>query len=253
MDVKNDIQNICILARKIGAVLMTIGMLANAAGCGNALEQRIELAEKLLEEKYGIPFEVYAQQTHSFAESDIYKIKAYAEEDSELRFEGEVYTDSNYIEDEYIGRLIGQSVEQKMSENINNYLKRYEIIVLPSDKYAESNDINITIEEYLREKPEVHFLVYLIVDVEEVVDMSAQSQYDALQKLFADMPKLNGKLKVFYATEEELQHVKEYKDRMTKIDAEYSDIMEEVHSIDIFFTNSNLNISYEEFKKEFSK
>lgn len=232
---------------------MSVGVLLTQLGYGEIIEKRKQLGLELLKEKYHMPFILYGMQIKTFANPDIYIIYAYPVNDVNLKFKAEIFADSRYMNDEYIGKKVSCDIEMQMKKKIACYISNFEIFVIAGDKYCNITNPDIEIQDYLIANPKGRFSVYLLADLDEIVNFSATRQYDMLVHIFDDIPDMSGSVKLYYSLNEDIQRAKEYKKNMTRIDYDFIEIVDKSKCIRSYFENNVLELKMEKFAIELDK
>jgi len=78
-------------------------------------DERAEMAEKLLEEKYGGEYVVYSVgNSWGTSTNNTFTALCYEKSEPTVRFEAKVAKDGSYMHDEYVSRKVSNKMEEKM-------------------------------------------------------------------------------------------------------------------------------------------
>lgn len=187
---------------------MTVSALG-LSGCENSKEEWKQQAKELLSEKYGEEFEILSLgESYGNDGNKTYTVICAPEEDGTCRFEAKIEKDGSYFQDGYISTLISNDMEQRFSEKIRVYADSFYIHVAPGSKFVDSENTEMTLEEFLQENPKNRFAVYVAVN--ETAEEEKSKILEAVQEVLDMQKAISGSLDVSFLPEEKLDELQEY-------------------------------------------
>lgn len=182
---------------------------------------RIKRAEELLKEKYCEDFVVYQYVGQGMLD-DFYTVNAYAFSHPEMPFNAYVALDGSSVSDEYFTKILCEKMAQKMMENMVGISGDFYIHIQPMLMSSTESDIQISVEEYLKNNPFNFYTVYVYSDLKEKLTDLYVKIRDSLSKI----GKIDGNLMLYEMSSEKISEVQEYVDTHTRIYGEHDDMTE---------------------------
>ena len=205
------------------AVMLAASMLL--CGCGHKKEKGI--AKKLLEEKYGEPFEV-TWYRGSEAGKKYYAVTARAKAWRDLPFEANIDNDGSRVSDSYVCRRVCAELSDRINDRLSERLP-YDTFVhaefLSSDSTCQYQDIDP--EEFMTVL-EPYNLCYVYIHVSSR-DKEDENIVSAVADAVSDMPYLNGNVTVYYSDKDTIKDVRRYIRINDRLYDSYFDIVERSH------------------------
>ncbi|RNC99081.1 hypothetical protein [Lysinibacillus halotolerans] len=172
------------IKRLLGSVVIGIFMLS-LFGCNAVDENQAQTVEELLEERYGIEFEVSAIGNR-YGNGESFKLEAIANplNNKNINFNVFLKKDGESVVDNFMARLISSKINKVLKEELNKIGVESESFILTNDKYlsVDITDPNIEIADYVEQVGTEYFICYTIVKESE--NMDPLSFESALKTIF---------------------------------------------------------------------
>ena len=238
---------------QIGGLVIAMAALMNFTSCLRALNKtNAGDIERLLQEKYGIEFQVISIGNR-LASPSMDTVTAYCSPKNNNRvvFEAKMNTNNELVSDNFPNRVIDVQAE----DYIENYFHKYGFSVSANVHIFQlTDDIDFRTANYLqilKNTPDVGFSIYVAVcetddtrKLYEVLSSLLTSYYRHNKSIHIGMDLWHMSVESYKTCEEELQGIPS--------PSEYIYIKHSpIGSASILMTNGTLNVSYEEFNKKF--
>lgn len=240
---------------KLGVILMVMASMLGLSGCtelGSSKPKEVQLAEKMLKEKYNEEFVVYSIGGRwGTLTNSTFAVVCSPADNPDLKFKAEVEKNGAYMHDEYVSRRVSTLIEEALVKSLKDTVNKFVLKVSAGSKSIDSDNSSMSIEEFLKEKPNEKFVVDVIIDKNSLDGVSGKTLYSSLNSMLDTVPKLSGAIEVYFVTDDILQSSKNYLKEHANTDSEFDDILKNSSSIYSQFGDGVLNMSQEEFEAKF--
>jgi len=234
------------IIKKIAGVLIMATVTTNLTGCIMTKNQMMNQAGELLEQKYDEQFNVLECYGRMNFDGD-YEVVAASQEHPDVLFEAKVLKKDLFLSDEYVTSRVCRSMEEQILQNLGDLPGYLFVKVQAISKSIDSDNADITMEEYLKLKDNNRFVVYLHYSPTQ---KNVQKVYETMESIFCELGKINGTIQLYIVEENILKQVQEHLDELPKIDEAYRDILKDIDRISIPFENGKMQMTEEEFMME---
>jgi hypothetical protein len=222
-------------------------------GSGSKGEAK-KLAKDLLQEKYEDEFVVYSiGNSWGTLTEDTFTALSYEKNSPTVRFEATVAKDGSYLIDEYIRRKISDEMEKRMLDVMQNSSFNIGLKVGPDIKIVDSNNTNMTVEEYMKLAPNLGFRFYVVTDAKNLSDNEARELVDVLSRSVQEYSNINGSMDLYFSSTSTLDQFNDYIKKNPNADSGMFEILEEANHEQHDITNSTLELTAEELLKTLRK
>lgn len=212
-------------------------------GCNGEKSQE-EMAISLLNSKYNDYFEIENIQSQNYLEK-YYTVVAYQIDNPDMLFTAQVDADGAGISDNYVSKKLCERLSDKIAQNLDELQGIHYIFCEPMIEVTVLDDVNITVEEYMKLSPKNQFVIYLNYSPEAA---TAEQTYIALQNILKGAECVSGQIQLYIMEEDMLKNVQDYVENNAALYDEYDDMVEQYLAGILDVENGKL-INTEEVKK----
>lgn len=222
--------------------------VTNLIGCQEMQQERVQLAQRMLADKYQEEFVVYSQgKSYGTEANNTFTVIAYPEMQKDLKFEAEIEKEGAYMFDQYVSRKISAKIEQQVEKVLASEIDDFEVKIGASNKVTDTVDSNISIEEFVQLEDSLQFAAYIVVNKNEIEKMETQQLYTLISDIYRNIPNIKGSVRLYFTTIDKIDLVHDYLNETANMDEGFKDIVGKEKNIYLQIDNSRLINSYEEF------
>lgn len=222
--------------------------ITNLMGCQEMQQERVQLAQQLLADKYQEEFVVYSQgRSYGTAANNTFTVIAYPEMQKDIKFAAEIEKEGAYMFDQYVSRKVSAKIEQQVEKVLASEIKDFAVKIGASNKVTDTVDSNISIEEFIQLEDSVQFAAYIVVNKQEIEKMETQHLYTLISEIYGNIPDIKGSVRLYFTTADKIDLVHDYLNETANMDEGYKDIVGKEKNVYLQIDNSRLINSYEEF------
>lgn len=200
-------------------------------------------ATRLLEEKYGEPFEIVEVFTPS-PTSGNYKVGAHPRSAPELIFNATVAMDGSSLTDGYVCRCVSAKIENQMRENLDGLEGDFLVKAGAAVKTIDSTDTGMSIAEYQAGRPALGYAIYLVYFPGAT---GASEIYNTISHSFDGLNELHGNLYLYITDDSTLEAVQKLFAQTANADSRFDDLVADSGCVQIAFENGTLAIDQQTF------
>lgn len=169
-------------------------------------EKRESHAKAALEMKYRKEFEITKIYSLKF-DKGYYEVQAYMIGEPEIRFLAAVDMDNDRVSDSYVEKRICKMISQKIAENLDGLPGYYYLYTYALGPQPLSDDIDISIQDYVLLDSYNSFQIELFVSPEAADD---KSMYRSIVKMFEGLKFLAVNVTLYFTNEEGITDIQAY-------------------------------------------
>lgn len=242
---------------KLGVIFMLLTSMLGLVGCSgkeNKKPKEAKTAEKMLKEKYNEEFVTYSVGGRwGTLTNSTFTVICSPKDNSDLKFKTEIDKDGAYMLDEYVSRKVSAKVEESLTKSLKGTVESFAIKVGATNKSIDSNNSNISIEEYLKTKGDPGFAVYVVVEKDSLKGVSSDVLYNTLNSMLDSIPKFKGSMRIYFATKDVLNETSAYLKENANIDSNFQEILKDSKNIYSQINKGILQIPLDEFEIKFKE
>lgn len=220
--------------------------MAALTACSMKSEEYEEQMCSMLEEKYGEEFAV-AEYLGLERMENRYEAVCYSQAYPDILFEAQAAADGSYLTDEYIAARVCRKIEDKILDNMGSASGYIELKVQAVSKTVNSQDADMSVENFVKMKNGNRFAVYMHYCP---VEKNAENVYKSLENSLNGMECLSGNIQLYPVGEETLKAVGNYLTENAKLYHEHDEMVKDVERITIPFENGKIQMEEQQFLKE---
>lgn len=204
-----------------------------------------ELAIQMLQEKYAEEFEI-ERYVGRQSMKEYFRVVAFSKKYPEVLFEAEVACDGSYVMDEYVASRVCHLAEEQIEHNLGVLQGYVQIKVVAVSKSIDSNNADMSIQEFMAIKTKNRFAVYLIFSPS---GKETNKIYQGLSSALFGLECVSGNVQLYVTDEKILKKAHKYLSENANIEYEFTEVLEHIKPIEIPFENGVIQLSESEFKE----
>ena len=232
-------------------MILVLTSMFGTSGCsaqgGKTPEAKI--AETLLQKKYNEEFVIYSMgKRYGTLTGNTFTVMCSPKDNPNLKFNAEIDKDGSFMQDEYVSRKVSDLIEKDLTKTFSKNFKDFVIKVGAAGKTTDSNNSNMSIQEYFKLKNDTWFAIYIVIDKDNLKDVSDDTIYNSISDTVGSVPNLSGGLKVYVVTKGVLQKAITYFKDYANLDSSFDELVSNPEDISSGFENGVLKMKLDEFK-----
>lgn len=203
--------------KAVGVIIVAIITAEVLSACGVKPEEKEARAKAVLEQKYGIKFEIAEIYPQKFGEL-YYEVQAYPADDPLTRFSASIDTEDDGCSDTFVERRVCRDIAEQVAQNLDSLEGYYDLFVISRTPPAITADKDISIYDYSQlDKPNL-FRVNLYVKPEGA---DAGALYQSLSGLLTGLEYLDCETRLYLVDQEQMEAVQAYLETHDVLDSDY--------------------------------
>ena len=157
-------------------------------------DSQVDIAKKLLKEKYNEEFEVTEiGQRYGTLNNDTFTAICYPKNNKTVFFNAEISKEGEFLEDNYLSRIVCEELTTKVSYALNKSSVTASVLIVSRPDLIEGTNASVDANDIINSSKEIDFVVYIV----KGSSASDEEALDAVKSIKSEYIKFGGECRIY--------------------------------------------------------